>query len=137
MDFSIGTPTGGAASTEREALAPHADGIQPHYEIELQAAGMTIAGAERCTISEVPAICENIWSCSFPSVGTQALNLLVKEVQPARGEKGEGASYQPVFSYVHPVRVEGNFLSTDNVVPILGVIGALAGVASALLHILH
>jgi hypothetical protein len=137
LDFNTGTSTGGATSTEMDALASNADGLLPRYQVELQAAGTTIDGAKRRVIFEVPATWENVWSCSFPSTGRQSINLLVKEVQPARDERGDHASYHPVFTYVHPVSVEGNFtLSTDNVIAVVGVlISAVTVLVNVLAHV--
>lgn len=124
MDFNIAAASGGATSPAGETPAFDADSPRPHYEVELQAAGAAVDGEKRCAIFDVPATCESIWNCSFPSAGIQVLHLLLKEVRPARAQIKEDAFVRhPLFTYMHKVRVEGRFTaSSDNAVSMISII---------------
>ncbi|HYC20998.1 MAG TPA: hypothetical protein VEF35_10445 [Candidatus Bathyarchaeia archaeon] len=48
-----------------------------HYEVELHAAGATVDGEKGCAILDASATLKGIWTCSFPTGGTQRLHLLL------------------------------------------------------------
>jgi pSer/pThr/pTyr-binding forkhead associated (FHA) protein len=108
---------------------------RPHYEVEFQAAGATVEGEKRCVIFDVPATFKGVWSCLFPSAGTQVLHLILNEVRPTRAKTGGDAFVrEPLFTYVHNVRVDGRFtLSPDNFVSMMGIIISSVSVLVTLL----
>jgi hypothetical protein len=129
MDFNMTVPSGGATSSTGGAPAFDTDLPRHYYGVELQAAGANVDGEKRCAILHVPAACGGIWSCSFPSAGTQALHLLLKEVH----DQGGALHERPLFAYMHDVRVDGRFTaSADNMVSILSIIITAVSVLTSL-----
>lgn len=88
--------------TEEHALngSPHPN---EHLEVEVQSAGLNIDGDKRVIACETSSLSTSTWNCSFPTAGTQAINLLISLVQPPNGR-------DIVFAYKHDVRVD-DFLS--------------------------
>jgi hypothetical protein len=77
--------------------------LNNHLEIEIQAAGLSVDGDKKVTACETSALSTSTWNCSFPTAGTQAINLLISVIQPSNDR-------DIVFAYKHDVRVD-NFIS--------------------------
>jgi pSer/pThr/pTyr-binding forkhead associated (FHA) protein len=109
---------------------------RPHYEVELQAAGATVEGEKRCVIFDVPATFKGVWNCLFPSAGNHVLHLVLNEVRPARAQTaGDAFVREPLFTYVHNVRVDGRFTaSSDNAVSMTSIIVTVVSVLTTLLR---
>jgi hypothetical protein len=74
-----------------------------HLEVEVQAAGLKVDGDKRVIACETSLLSTSTWNCSFPTAGTQAINLLIAVRQPPNDR-------DIIFAYKHDVRVD-NFLS--------------------------
>jgi len=85
---------------EREAAGTRSS---DHLEVEIQAAGLKIDGDKRVIACETSSLSTSTWNCSFPTAGTQAINLIISVRQPPNNRN-------IVFAYKHDIRVD-NFLS--------------------------
>ena len=74
-----------------------------HLEVEIQAAGLKIDGDKRVIACETSSLSTSTWNCSFPTAGTQAINLLISVIQTPNNR-------DIIFAYKHDIRVD-NFLS--------------------------
>jgi len=88
--------------TEEHAI-DGTDHPSDHLEVEIQAAGLKIDGDKRVIACETSSVSTSTWNCSFPTAGTQAINILISVIQPPSGR-------DIIFAYKHDVRVD-NFLS--------------------------
>ncbi len=126
MDFNIAAARGAMSSTgDSRTVNPNS---RAHYEVELQAAGTTVDGEKRCAVLSAPTTLKGIWSCSFPTVGTQRLHLLLHAVRPARARTARNTvAREPIFVYTHDVQVD-RIVSWENMISVIGVTIAAASV---------
>jgi hypothetical protein len=136
MDFNIAA-AGDMMSSAGDPPTFNADMPRAHYEVELQAAGATVDGEKRCAILDAPTTLKGIWSCSFPTVGTQRLHLLLHSVRPARAPTARDTlTREPIFAYTHDVHVDRT-ASWENVISVIGVMVAAAAVLINLRLFIH
>jgi hypothetical protein len=136
MDFNIAA-AGDMMSSTGDPPTFNADLPRAHYEVELQAAGATVDGEKRCAILDAPATLKGIWSCSFPTVGTQRLHLLLHSVRSARARTARDTLIrEPIFAYTHAVHVDRT-ASSENVISVIGVMVTAASVLVNLRLFIH
>jgi hypothetical protein len=136
MDFNIAAAED-VISSASDSPTFNADLPRAHYEVELQAAGATIDGEKRCAILDAPTTLKGVWSCLFPTVGTQRLHLLLHSVRPNRARTASDAfARELIFAYTHKVHVDRK-ASLENVISVIGITVAAASVLINLHPFIH
>jgi hypothetical protein len=98
-------------------------------ELELQAAGCTIAGERRLPICDTSRCATPFWNCSFQQAGTQTINLILSVVKQPDSYKDS------LFTYTHIFEADMGW--SASLQPVLTIVIAAISAAAAVLAALN